>query len=272
VSTRQAQENETVTAPVAKLGVAVRLTLRQAWDRLGIVMAISLTWLLLLALPLTLAYLLPSTLSPLLKIGLMALCGTLLLAAPMAGAHQAATLIAEHDEVSYLDFWLGARRLAGPAVRLALIQFLVLALFAANLWFYLHLGGFVGMVAAFFCGYALLFWGMMMTLHYPLLAAQENGVFDEPDRRAKRGAVAVLRRAFFLTLGRPFYTLGLLAIIVPTSILFAMSGVLLALLWAAGVALLTTHATRLLLIQYGVLPPPPVEEPIPDEKFRIKSG
>jgi len=111
-----------------------------------------------------------------------------------------------------------------------------------------------------------------MALHYPLLVAQEAGVFDEPVRRARRGALPVLRRAFFLALGRPFYTLGLLFIAALATLPFAATGVLLALLWAGGVALLTTHVTRLLLIQYGVLPPPPVEKAIPDEQFRLPAS
>jgi hypothetical protein len=270
-STNPAIEPETTPNLQARLGTAVRLTLRQGWDRLGIVMAVSVTWLALLALPLTVGYRLPVSLPPGLRLGLMALVGTMLLAAPTAGAHHIAALIAEHDETSYLDFWLAARRLAGPATRLALLHLLVLSVFAANFWFYLHLGGFAGSVATFLCGYVLLFWSMMMALHYPLLVAQENGVFDEPDRPARRGALAVLRRALFLALGRPFYTLGLVAILVPVSVLFMASGVLLALLWAGGIALLTTQAVRLLLIQYGVLPPPLVEEPVPDEKFRIRT-
>jgi hypothetical protein len=253
------------------LGQAVRLTLRQGWDRIGILMAVSLTWVLLLALLSAIGSKLPISWPLALRYGVILAAMALVLPAPLAGAHYVAQLIAQHDEVSYFDMWLGARRLAGPSIRLGLIHILVLGLFAANLWFYLHLGGFVGMVAMFLCGYALLFWGMMMSLHYPLLVAQETGVFDEPERQAKRGAAAVLRRAFFLALGRPFYTFGLLAIVIPITVAFAATMALLALLWAGGVALLTTHGTRLLLIQYGIIPPPPIEEPIPDEKFRIKA-
>ena len=142
---------------------------------------------------------------------------------------------------------------------------------SVNLWFYGRLGHVAGTVAMLLCLYLLLFWGMMALSHFPLLIAQEAGVFDEPGRMARRGTLAVLRRAFFLTLGRPFYAFGLLVLVVPLAVLTGLTGVLFALLLPGLLALLTTHSTRALLVQFGVLhPPPPPEAVVPDEKFKLK--
>jgi hypothetical protein len=260
--------------PTARLGRAIRLTLREGWDHLGIVMAVSATWLALFAVPLYIGRLLPVGLPLTIRYAIVLLACALALSAPLAGAHDVARRIVAHDEVSYLDFWRGARRLAGPATRLGLVQLIALGIFATNFWFYIHLNGtypsgFVARVAIFICFYVFLAWGMMTSLHYPILVAQEAGVFDEQELLARRGALAALRRAFFLALGRPFYTLGLLLIEAVTTIAFAATGVLLALFWVGGIALLNTQATHLLLVQYGVLPQPPIEDAIPDEQFRI---
>ncbi len=242
-----------------------------AWDRLGLVLAISLTWSLLAFVPVTLWRFLPSALPVPVRDGLAALLAVLTLSAPTAGAFHLAHLACSYDEVSYADFWRGALRLFGPATRLGLIHLAVSLLLAINLWFYLHVGRLFGGLAALFCLYVLLIWGLMAVYHFPLLAAQEAGVFDEPERRARRGAFAVLRRAFYLALGSPFYSLGLFAVTLLVSVALFMTVALMPLIWLGLTAIVTTQATRALLIQYGVLPPPSAAEPIPDEKFRIQA-
>ncbi|HZT40692.1 MAG TPA: carbohydrate kinase family protein [Chthonomonadaceae bacterium] len=269
--------------PPARLGRALLSALRLAWDRIGLVIAMSLMWALLLCLPLAVGRLLPALLPPPARDAITALVAALLLSAPAAGIFQVAHLLCSQDEVSYLDLWRGAWRLFGPATRLGLIHLVVSGLFAVNLWFYLQLGHAIGIAATIFCLYALLFWGMMAAYHLPVLVAQETGVFDTPERRARRGAVSVLRRAFFLALGDPFYTLGLLAallLIVALTLaalllrfpaLLAVIAVLWVLLWPSVAALLATQATRALLVKYGVLPLPSAESPVPDEPVSDQS-
>lgn len=268
--------------PPARLGRALLSALRLAWDRIGLVMAVSLTWALLLSLLLALGRLLPAMLPLPARDLLMALMAALLLCAPAAAIFWVSHMICSHDEVSYLDFWRGILPFFGPATRLGLVHLAVSVLFAVNIWFYLRLGHAIGIAASVLCLYALLFWGMMAVYHLPVLVAQESGVFDTPERQARRGIVSVLRRAFFLTLGDPFYTLGLLAAVLLIPVLtvlalllrfpalLAVIAVLWVLLWPGVVALLTTQATRTLLVKYGVLPPPSAEAPVPDEQFRIK--
>lgn len=243
--------------------------MRAVWDHLGLVIAVSLTWTLLGFLPLMLARVLPASLPALLRNACETLFVVLLLSAPLAGAFWTAHLVCIHEEVSYLDYWRGIGRLFGPATRLGLIHLVVFGLFAVNLTFYLRLGAWIGGLAALLCLYMLLLWGMMAVYHLPVLVAQEAGVFDIPDRRAKRGAIAVLRRAFFLALGDPFYTIGLLAVALLLTLLMAALAVPLALLWPGTIALLTTQATRALLVKYGVLSPPPPAAPKEEDTFRI---
>jgi|SRR5579871_1394011 len=263
-------KTETSTLPRARLGVALRMGFRETWDRLGLVLAMSMTWTVLLFVPLGILRWLPMSVGGPARFGILLAVSALALSAPTAGLFALAQRIFARDEVTYLDVWRGARQMFGPATRLGLIQAALTGLFVANLAFYARLGGLFGIVAALVCLYLLLFWGMLSLLLFPLLAAQETGVFDEEGNRARRGALAVYRRAFYLALGDPFYLLGLLLVTLILTALLLVTGVLFAGLWAGTVALLTTAATRGLLIKYEILPAPPVEEPVPDEKFRLK--
>ncbi|HZO91283.1 MAG TPA: hypothetical protein VFB38_23370 [Chthonomonadaceae bacterium] len=268
-SEKEANTQASASGPCARLGRALKAGLREAWDRLGLVIAISLTWALLWFPPLIPGRL-PAPLPPVVRLALMALIAVLTLSAPMAGAFHVAHLAASHEEVAYGDFWRGAWRMYGPATRLGLIHLLVWSVGLTNLWFYLNIGHLIGSVAALFCLYVLLFWAMMSVYHFPLLAAQEAGVFDEPGRQARRGAWAAIRRAFFLTMGAPLYTAGVLAVVIAVTALLFATVALALILWLGVFSLVTTYPTRALLVQFGVLPPPPPEEPVPDEHFRIK--
>jgi hypothetical protein len=261
----QADSDVPAAPPTAHLGRALLAGIRTAWDRLGLVLGISLTWSVLMFVPLTLWQGLPSTYPLPSRVILAAAAALLALSAPTAGAFYAAFLVCAQEEVSYADVWHGARRLFGPAFRLGLIHLVVVSVLVTNLWFYVRIGHLFGGLAALFCLYALLFWGTMGIYHWPLLAAQEAGVFDEPGRKARRGAGAVMRRAFFLALGSPFFSMGLV-LVVPTPLMIVP---LVPLLWLGLVAILTTQATRALLVQYAVLPPPPATDAMPDEGFRL---
>jgi hypothetical protein len=247
----------------------MRWGVREAWDRLGSVLGVSLTWMLLLTVPLAVGRALPPAWPGTVRAGIVILMMALILSAPAAGAFTVAHLACAREEVSYLDFWRGAGRLFGPATCLGLLHTAVRSVFAVNLWFYVSLGHGFGVAATLVCLYALLFWEMMAIYHFPLLVAQEAGVFDEPGRRAKRGVLAVLRRAFYLALGDSLFTVGLLAVVLTVTVLYALTAVLPALLWLGTVAFLTTQATRALLVKYGILPPPMTEGPVPEDGFQI---
>jgi hypothetical protein len=266
-----AETESSPSPPPARFSQVVRLALRDAWDKLGVVLGVSLTWTLLLAFALGMERLVPRAAPVAAHLLVLFVALVLLLAAPLAGAYHIAHQIVTHDEVSYGEFWRGAARLYRPVVGLWAFDLFVMGVLSVNLWFYGRLGHVAGTVAMLLCLYLLLFWSLMALSHFPLLVAQEAGVFDEPGKFARRGTLAVLRRAFFLTLGRPFYALGILVLVVPLTVLTGLTGVLFALLLPGLLALLTTHSTRALLVQFGVLPPPPPpEEVVPDERFKLK--
>jgi hypothetical protein len=240
--------------------------LRETWDRLGLVLAISLTWTLLIFVPLTVGRLLPASWPFILRLGLVALTALLTLPAPAAGALGVAHQIYTHDEVSYADLWLSAYRLYRPAVGMGLLQLIVPSLLLVNFAFYLQHGGFAGKIVGLACLYGLLFWSMMAIYHFPILVAQEAGVFDDPDHRPRRGVSAALQRTFYLALGEPLFTLGLLIFCGLLSLSLAFAAVPAACLWLGMMALIITPATRAMLIRYGVLPVPFTEEAAADDQ------
>lgn len=173
------------------------------------------------------------------------------------------------EDTSYTGFWLGARRLIRPALGLACAQIAVLFVLLSAIWFYTRVGGVLGMAGGGAAAYALLFFLMMAVYHYPALAAQEAGVFDDPDRTARRGAVAAMRRSFFLALGSPFFTLGVLGVEAVIVIACRVSLVLVPIALTGAVSLVATVAMRELLIRHGIVPPPPADGPAPDQGFQL---
>jgi hypothetical protein len=260
---------ETPKPPKARLGRALLDGLRLLWERLGLALAMSLTWTLLLLLALWGGALLPATLPSGLRFLLTGVILLLVLAGPTVGAFHLAFLVGAREEAGYLDLWRGAGRLWRSALSLAAVHALVIGGLLLVFAFYLSFKGLLAGIAAMVCLYALLFWGMMALYHFPLLAAQEAGVFDEAGRPARRGLLAVFRRAFYLAFGAPFFTLGLGLCLLLLTVPMLLTGAPFALLWLGTVTLLTTQATRALLVQFNVLPPPPKPEALPDEAFRI---
>ena len=247
------------------------LTIRDAWDKLGLVVGVSLTWALVMASAFSLERLVPRSVPLLFHLLLLGALVTCLLPLLMAGSFYVAHLVAIRDEVTYADFWRGGTRFYTQCLALTLCHFVIEGVLGVNAWFYGRMGHVGGLAIMLLCLYLLLFWSMMAAYHFPLLIAQEMGVFDEPDKPAKRGLFAIARRAFYLTLGRPFYALALLAVCGLIAVVFSATGVLFVLVGPGLLALLTTNAVRALLVQFGILSPPPTAETVvPDEKFRLR--
>lgn len=256
----------------ADLGRVLKQAIRDGWDKLGLIVGVSLTTTILLSMALWLERLVPRSAPAWAHLLFAALALLAVLSLPVGGAFGVAHQIATRDELGYGAFWRGALRLYPQALRLAACDALILATLVVNIWFYARTRNVAGLAAMLLCVYLLAMWALMAVYHFPLLVAQEAGVFDEPDKPARRGTFAVLRRAFFLTLGRPGFAVGLSAALLALTALCGVTGVLLAVIWPVLAALMLTLATRALLVQYAVLPPPPpVEAVIPDEKFKIKT-
>jgi uncharacterized membrane protein YesL len=189
----------------------------------------------------------------------------------LAGASHICHLVASHDEVGYGDLWHGAKRYYSVAIKLGAVQALITTILQVNIWFYLLWKSPVAIVALVLSLYAVWLWLMMLLYQYPLLVAQESGVFDEPQEGtyAKRGAFAILRRSFFLALGNPFYSSTVLIAVLLLTLLTLVTAVLFVAVWGGLVLFIATSTTRSLLIKYEVLPLPIDLPVIPDEKFRI---
>ena len=142
---------------------------REGWDRLGLVIAVSLTWTALFFGAVWVWLFLSIALPKPAGILLGALVAMSLLCGPSAGAFTLAHKIGEREEVSYLDFWRGARKLWRPAFGLGLLHLCVATLFVVNLIFYANLKNIAGIAATVLCLYTLLFWLMMALYHLPIL-------------------------------------------------------------------------------------------------------
>ncbi|MCW3099815.1 MAG: hypothetical protein JWL77_5433 [Chthonomonadaceae bacterium] len=230
------------------------------------VLLISLVGTLVLLLSLTPGLFLPTSLPVLLRTLIVALIAVTALSPLFAIAFDISLRICLRQEITSDSFLQAVRQYGGTAIRLGLIHLGVAALTALNVTFYLHLPGLAGRAIVLLCLYLLLFWGMMALYQGPLLVLQETGAFDEPDRQAKRGAMAVIRRSFFLVIGEPLFSIGLLLAVVFWSAAALLTAVGAAMLWPGGACLLITAPTLALLAKYGVIVPvayddaPPLKE------------
>ncbi len=252
---------------------ALRLAMRDLWDHLGFVISFSLLHSLLIPLLLSV----PLSLTKLIhlppKPGYLLLT---LLALPIfpplfAGYCFVAYRICLGRSVSWAYLLQGFRQHYWAAVRLGLFQLVITFGLLANLLFYTYWHHPFGSLFSLFWAYILLCWSLLLLYQYPLLVLQENGVFDEESRRARRGALAAIRRSFFLTLGNPLYTVGLLCITALLVLLCFLTGIAWILLYPALPLQLVTRATCLLLARYDLVPPPPKDAPVADAPWHVET-
>ena len=235
------------------LGAALKTALREVWDRLGLIIGVSSTWSLAVSIGYTVGFSLHFGASPVLRAAFAVLLTALLIAPATAGIFGVAEAGLNHEPQTYGDFWRHARNYGLPAMRLVLLHAAVIGLLALNLWYYAHVGGPGGAAAALLSFDALLVWGLMAVYHFPLLIAQESGAIDTAGLPTKRGVLPVLRRAFYLALGRPAYSFGLLcAALLLTLVALPVMPVFL-IFWPGALAFALTAGTRNLLLQYDVI-------------------
>ena len=252
--------------PKARLGVALIAAIKAAWDKLGLMILMSVTWAVLVSLPLSLVRWLPHSYPQVLRYTLLIFI-PIFGAVPSAGSAFIAQEIAAFREVSYTIYLQKGWELRWQSMRLSLIHWSVNAAIGFTSWFYLRASHWSGKIGLLFCLYFAFFWCMMAIYHYPILIAQEYGLFDEPERRAKRGVGAVLRRCFFLAVGRPLFAIGLLLTLSLFVLTTLLTAVLPILLWSGFFSVLVTFPVRALLIQFDVLPVP--TPPLENESKKI---
>ena len=255
------QTPNTTPGPPVRALRTIRFAVREAWDVLGLLCAVSFTVFLCSALPIYLS--LQSIL-----LGVIAGC---LLAAPLfAGACYVAHRVYERDEPTYLNLWQGFRRFYLRAAALAAAESFVFALLAAHLVFYGARRGFGFVLASILIWYLIGFWAMNCLYHYPLLVAAMEGLVKREDHREVR-LRAVLRNGFILAFSSPGYSLAILMVIILTTAPLVVSAVGMALIGCAFPAFLCTRATRDQLIRHGlVAPDPDPDEPVGDEVWKMR--
>lgn len=255
-----------IAGPPANLQRALWQGLQAVWDHLGLMVAMGLTGSLLVCATLSMLPLLPRALPPTADrfAGLALLVVAVSL--PAGGACAMAHRIGVQESVCYAGFWREGLRLWYPMLQLSLIHLIVLFVLLNGIVFYAHRGGLFGIAGGTCCLYALLFWFMMACHHAPLLAAQAAGEMHG----GRRCLSPVMRRAFYLTLARPFYTLGLLTVLLLLAAVLAFTGMLALLLWPGALFVPATTASRALWIQYGLVRVPRNEPVVPDEAFRLR--
>lgn len=252
--------------PPARLGHSLLIALRALWDRLGFVLAVSLTGSIVLLLSLSLGLLTPHALPVLVRSLIGVAIAVIALSPLLAASYDSALRIASRREITLPGFLLAVRQFRSVAIRLGMIHLFVGLIVAVNVSFYLTLRAPVWRAVEVICLYFALSWCAMALYQGPLLILQETGAFDEPQRRAKRGAFAVIRRSFFLVLGEPLFSAGLAAAVLLWTAVTTLTAVGTVMCWLGGVCVLTTLPTLALLVKYGVVQPvdsledPPMEE------------
>lgn len=248
--------------PRPKLGLALRLGLRDTYDALGAVLLLSLSVGAAVALSslggLTFAGLifawLPGSLPSLLSLAGGGFALALVVGPLAAGLFRYARNMAARQEPDLFDLAWGYRTSLGRSLCLAGIQTLIGMVLAGDAFFFVTRGNpiVVGLGAIF--GYLCVFWALMSLYAWPLLAEDESA-----------SVKSILRKSGLLVLDNFPYTLLLgLVLLVLTAVLWAtvIGGVL---LWAGALAMFQTQATRELLRKYGVLGPDPTLDPISEE-------
>lgn len=233
----------------ARLGRALAKGLRETYDRLGFVIAASLTAFAGTAALAALAVRIIDAVRPGIYLGAALLMPAvffywLCAAGTFCIAHNAVY----HQRHSTSDTLSGIRKALVPAAKLFAVDTAVMAVLLGDAAFFLSLGpGGLGLIMAVVCIYAAGLWASAAMYHLPLLPAQitmESG--PKP--------VVIIRKSFLLAFGNPGFTLGLFVAIIALAVLCAIpAGLGIAALFPGAAAFLLTHGLRELFVRYGIV-------------------
>ena len=233
----------------------IRIFAKLAWDTIGLWIVSSLSMFAEFAILLILLQVLPG--ASLLRIAII-LVGAMFSIPPLyAGICNAVIKIASGEGGTIADVFAGFQKYYGPAVRLGVVNGIIGVVLAANIHFYSLWHDKFAHIALVICVYVVVIYGFTFAYQMPSLVMQEQGIFDDPDRKARRGAFAAIRRSAYLALGNPLQTLYLVIfsfVLVVIGKLIVVIGVL---FLPAYLGLASVLFTRNLLIKYGILPPYP---------------
>ena len=244
--------------------------LRAVWDNLGIAVAWSITFCLILLLPVGILKLVPISLNPILRYSIFTLVGGLVLSPLIAGGSDAVRRRLNGELVGYQTLFTSAKALFQPALKLGIIHAIASVVFPTALFVYSQSQSKLMLFATIPAFYIACLWVMMGQFQFALLSAQEAGVFDDLDRKAQRGSIAVLRRSLFIVMGKPFFCGGLLLITLVIASALVLSGVGLVLGLFPVFLFLSETSTRELLMEFGIIEAPLTEENDPGIVFETK--
>ncbi|MBI2843497.1 MAG: hypothetical protein HYX78_08865 [Armatimonadetes bacterium] len=244
-----------------KIGIA------DAWDRLGLVVASSLIWALVVLVPVAVAAeLAKKQPSAALWITIISLAAAVLLGAPLlAGIFRMAYKIVYREDPGLEDLAAGFRELSRSAISLALLNVAVVGVLTVDALFLLGVigpfkGGPVLALAGILCIYLLLGWTAAAIYQLPALAAQRP-------MGQREGAIAAIKKSFLLAAHNPAFTIGLFVVILGLGILCAVSVLGMLVLYVGLVSVILTRALRELYIRYGIVEEPP--EVVEDAGWKV---
>jgi uncharacterized membrane protein YesL len=250
----------------AGLILALRLGFRDTYDHLGAVLLCSVAGVVIgavallggQALGLRLFGSLPGLLPPAVSL-LLSLVALALVGGPLtAGIYRYCRNAAARKEPEVFDLAWGFRRAYARSAALSLMQVFGGLILAGNCYFYFSLRHPVLVVLGGVFGYGFLFWCLMSSYQWPLLAEQEI-----PTHR-------VVKKSALLVLDNFAFTLGLSLVLVLVTALCWGTVIGSVLLWIGAAAMLQTQATRELLRKYDVLPPDPTLDPVAEETHELR--
>lgn len=259
--------DEQLTRRPAGLGRALGRGLRDAYDNLGYVVAVTFASFLITSAVLWSALLTAKAAGagPCLawRMALLPTAFTGWLCAVGAFYYVGKVVCCEHPTAG--DVWQGIRTLFVPAVGLFVVDCLFVAVLVVDVEFFLAVSrakaGIPLMMLGILSGYLALVWVMMSLYHLPVLVAQTR-MESGPRTRI------ILRKAFLLTFDNPVFTVGLFLVIITFTVLCALPRFIgMAILYLGVTAFLLTHALRELFIKYGIVEEEP--EVVEDKPWRL---
>ncbi len=245
--------NSNRTAPLSH-AAAVLSGGRLIWEHLGLVVGGSFLWTLSLMIAWSLGRALTRSASPGVSL-LLDLFLFPLLASPASAALTFALWCAQKGRIAGADrFREGAVKYTRLFAPLLLLETLAASAFLASALFYARLGG-VGFGVAAICLYLAGAGLAFSLLTLPVLIAQEEGIFDDPDRKASRGVRAALRRSALLFLAHPFLVF-VVALLSAALLLLCIAFVIpFAIFWIGASLSLMTAALQAMLQEQGIAAP-----------------
>ncbi|MEN6520630.1 MAG: hypothetical protein ABFD46_05700 [Armatimonadota bacterium] len=262
-------EEEQVDISPARFGKAIRKGFSEVYDRFGLVIAASLIWAVIIAVPLGLGWELWRRNPSKPWIVLIGMIVAVFIGSPvLAGVFRMAYKVVYHDDPGLGDILTGARELFLASLSLALIDIVVISMLVIDAMFFMGMFGplkgkenLVFFLAGILFIYLLVAWLMTVLYQLPVLASQKPMCQRE-------GAAAAIRKSLILAAHNPGFTIGFFVVILGFGILCAVSVFGMLILFAGTVSMLLTHALRELYIRYKVVEEAP--ETVEDKGWKLK--